>query len=208
MSRARNERTRRPRAWKPTCPSRTAMRPVLPLSGAIRPAARPGPLRSLAREGCLRRRLHRRHEEPQVARHRRAGPGDPRRTSTIAAPSAPTRRCGDGCGILVQIPHDFFAAECAKLGISLPEEGQYGVGHLFMPRDPEGFAARRGDRRQGDRRRRPAASRLARRAGRFERSRRERQGDRAAAPPDLRRQGQGHRTTRTTSSASCSSPAR
>nr|WP_201274067.1 glutamate synthase large subunit [Microvirga brassicacearum] len=49
-------------------------------------------------------------------------------------------KSGDGCGILVQIPHRFFAAECAKLGIWLPEEGQYGVGHLFMPRDLEGIA--------------------------------------------------------------------
>ncbi len=48
-------------------------------------------------------------------------------------------KMGDGCGILVQIPHKFFAAECAKVGIWLPEEGQYGVGHLFMPRDREGF---------------------------------------------------------------------
>jgi glutamate synthase (NADPH/NADH) large chain len=48
-------------------------------------------------------------------------------------------KMGDGCGILVQIPHKFFAAECAKVGIWLPEEGQYGVGHLFMPRDLEGF---------------------------------------------------------------------
>ncbi|WP_457091040.1 glutamate synthase large subunit [Microvirga sp. P5_D2] len=48
-------------------------------------------------------------------------------------------KMGDGCGILVQIPHKFFAAECAKVGIWLPEEGQYGVGHLFMPRDQEGF---------------------------------------------------------------------
>jgi glutamate synthase (NADPH/NADH) large chain len=48
-------------------------------------------------------------------------------------------KMGDGCGILVQIPHRFFAAECAKVGIWLPEEGQYGVGHLFMPRNPEGF---------------------------------------------------------------------
>src|SRR5918997_591181 len=48
-------------------------------------------------------------------------------------------KMGDGCGILVQIPHRFFAAECAKLGIWLPEEGEYGVGHLFLPRDPEGF---------------------------------------------------------------------
>jgi len=49
-------------------------------------------------------------------------------------------KMGDGCGILVQIPHRFFAAECAKTGIWLPEPGQYGVGHLFMPRDPEGLA--------------------------------------------------------------------
>ncbi|MBF9234756.1 glutamate synthase large subunit [Microvirga sp. BT350] len=48
-------------------------------------------------------------------------------------------KAGDGCGILVQIPHKFFSAECAKLGIWLPEAGAYGVGHLFMPRDPEGF---------------------------------------------------------------------
>ncbi|MCG7394402.1 glutamate synthase large subunit [Microvirga sp. ACRRW] len=48
-------------------------------------------------------------------------------------------KMGDGCGILVQIPHKFFAAECAKVGIWLPEEGHYGVGHLFMPRNPEGF---------------------------------------------------------------------
>ncbi|MBZ6077380.1 glutamate synthase large subunit [Microvirga puerhi] len=47
-------------------------------------------------------------------------------------------KTGDGCGILVQVPHKFFAAECAKLGIWLPEAGEYGVGHLFMPRDPDG----------------------------------------------------------------------
>jgi len=45
---------------------------------------------------------------------------------------------GDGCGILVQIPHGFFAEECARIGIDLPEPGHYGIGHLFMPRDPEG----------------------------------------------------------------------
>ncbi|AWM88354.1 glutamate synthase large subunit [Microvirga sp. 17 mud 1-3] len=48
-------------------------------------------------------------------------------------------KTGDGCGILVQVPHRFFAAECAKLGIWLPEAGAYGVGHLFMPRDPDGL---------------------------------------------------------------------
>src|SRR3954447_19289353 len=44
---------------------------------------------------------------------------------------------GDGCGILVQIPHRFYAEECSRLGIALPEAGHYGIGHLFMPRDPE-----------------------------------------------------------------------
>src|SRR5688572_23959971 len=42
---------------------------------------------------------------------------------------------GDGAGILVQIPHEFFAGECAGLGFSLPASGDYGVGYLFMPRD-------------------------------------------------------------------------
>jgi glutamate synthase (NADPH) large chain len=49
-------------------------------------------------------------------------------------------KMGDGCGILVQIPHRFFAEECAGAGIALPEPGRYGVGHLFMPRDEVGFA--------------------------------------------------------------------
>jgi glutamate synthase (NADPH) large chain len=47
---------------------------------------------------------------------------------------------GDGCGILVQIPHDFFAAECAALGFELPEPGCYGIGHLFMPQNEAGRA--------------------------------------------------------------------
>jgi glutamate synthase (NADPH/NADH) large chain len=49
-------------------------------------------------------------------------------------------KMGDGCGILAQIPHRFFSEECTSLGIALPEAGAYGVGHLFMPRDPEGYA--------------------------------------------------------------------
>ena len=44
-------------------------------------------------------------------------------------------KLGDGCGILVQIPHGFFAPVCASLGFSLPEPGHYGIGQLFMPRD-------------------------------------------------------------------------
>jgi glutamate synthase (NADPH/NADH) large chain len=40
---------------------------------------------------------------------------------------------GDGAGILIQIPHRFFAEECEKLGLALPEPGQYGVGMVFLP---------------------------------------------------------------------------
>ncbi|MCW4116202.1 glutamate synthase large subunit [Aurantimonas sp. MSK8Z-1] len=42
---------------------------------------------------------------------------------------------GDGAGMLVQIPHGFFAAEMATQGVTLPEPGHYGVGHIFMPQD-------------------------------------------------------------------------
>ncbi|SNV74596.1 glutamate synthase large subunit [Veillonella rodentium] len=38
---------------------------------------------------------------------------------------------GDGAGILVQIPHEFFKRECEVLGINLPPAGSYGVGMVF-----------------------------------------------------------------------------
>ena len=38
---------------------------------------------------------------------------------------------GDGAGILVQIPHEFFKRECEVLGINLPIAGEYGVGMIF-----------------------------------------------------------------------------
>jgi glutamate synthase domain-containing protein 2/glutamate synthase domain-containing protein 1/glutamate synthase domain-containing protein 3 len=40
---------------------------------------------------------------------------------------------GDGAGLLIQIPHAFFARECGKLGFTLPEPGEYGVGMVFLP---------------------------------------------------------------------------
>ncbi len=40
---------------------------------------------------------------------------------------------GDGAGILIQIPHDFFVRECAELGMTLPELGSYGVAMCFLP---------------------------------------------------------------------------
>jgi glutamate synthase (NADPH) large chain len=38
---------------------------------------------------------------------------------------------GDGAGLLIQIPHDFFAARSRLLGIKLPEPEHYGVGAFF-----------------------------------------------------------------------------
>ncbi len=46
-------------------------------------------------------------------------------------------RAGDGAGILVQIPHAFFARKAKTLGFMLPKAGEYGIGVLFMPRDAE-----------------------------------------------------------------------
>src|SRR5271155_3134022 len=43
---------------------------------------------------------------------------------------------GDGAGILIQIPHKFFARECADLGFTLPPPGEYGVGMVFQPVEP------------------------------------------------------------------------
>ena len=42
---------------------------------------------------------------------------------------------GDGAGILIQVPHDFLAAQTAKLGFTLPAAGQYGVGMMFLPKN-------------------------------------------------------------------------
>jgi glutamate synthase (NADPH) large chain len=42
---------------------------------------------------------------------------------------------GDGAGILLQTPHEFFFEECLKLGVHLPSFGKYGVAVLFFPKD-------------------------------------------------------------------------
>jgi glutamate synthase (NADPH/NADH) large chain len=45
-------------------------------------------------------------------------------------------KLSDGAGILIQIPDGFYREEMAKLGVKLPPAGQYGVGMVFLPRDP------------------------------------------------------------------------
>ncbi|MDF1697411.1 MAG: glutamate synthase large subunit [Saprospiraceae bacterium] len=42
---------------------------------------------------------------------------------------------GDGAGILLQIPHDFFVQEAFRQNIKLPKKGKYGVGFFFLPKD-------------------------------------------------------------------------
>ncbi len=42
---------------------------------------------------------------------------------------------GDGAGIMLQIPHEFFFDECLKLGVHLPAYGKYGVGFVFFPKE-------------------------------------------------------------------------
>jgi glutamate synthase (NADPH/NADH) large chain len=45
-------------------------------------------------------------------------------------------KASDGAGILLQIPDTFFREEMAKQGIKLPPPGQYGIGMVFLPREP------------------------------------------------------------------------
>ena len=42
---------------------------------------------------------------------------------------------GDGAGILIQIPDEFYRAEMAKQGVKLPPKGEYGVGMVFLPKE-------------------------------------------------------------------------
>ncbi|WP_338414881.1 glutamate synthase-related protein [uncultured Sphaerotilus sp.] len=42
---------------------------------------------------------------------------------------------GDGAGILIQIPDEFFRAEMAVQGVTLPPPGEYGVGMIFLPKE-------------------------------------------------------------------------
>ncbi len=40
---------------------------------------------------------------------------------------------GDGAGILIQLPDKFLRQECEKINITLPPEGEYGAGIIFLP---------------------------------------------------------------------------
>ncbi len=42
---------------------------------------------------------------------------------------------GDGAGLLLQVPEEFFRRECERLGFGLPAAGEYGAGMVFLPRE-------------------------------------------------------------------------
>jgi glutamate synthase domain-containing protein 1 len=44
-------------------------------------------------------------------------------------------KTGDGAGILIQIPHDFFKKVSQDININLPDLGAYGAGLIFLPQD-------------------------------------------------------------------------
>ncbi len=116
---------------------------------------------------------------------------------------------GDGCGMLVQIPHGFFAPECETLGFALPEPGDYAVGLFFLPRDAAARAQRARDRRG---RRSPTKARRCS-AGATCRSTPPGSARASRRPSRCMRQifiGRGPQAspTRTISSAGCSSSAR
>ncbi len=43
---------------------------------------------------------------------------------------------GDGAGILIQLPHRFLTKVASELQMRLPAEGDYGVGMVFLPQEP------------------------------------------------------------------------
>ncbi|MCF0252775.1 MAG: glutamate synthase subunit alpha, partial [Duodenibacillus sp.] len=49
--------------------------------------------------------------------------------------------CGDGAGILIQIPDAYYRKAMKAQGVTLPAPGDYGVGMIFLPREPASRAA-------------------------------------------------------------------
>ncbi len=99
---------------------------------------------------------------------------------------------GDGAGVLIQIPHAFFARECAELGFTLPAPGEYGVGMTFLPVERAARLHCEGIVEASSSRRRPHRPRLARYSHQRRRHRPHRPRLAALYPADFRRPRQGH----------------
>ena len=65
---------------------------------------------------------------------RRAGPADPENLDHRGAVGADPLM-GDGAGLLIQIPDQFFREKSGKQGVNLPPAGEYGVGMCFLPQE-------------------------------------------------------------------------
>ncbi len=168
------------------------------------PARSPRPLRPRPRTRFLRRRLRRRHEEPQEPRDRRSRACRSCSTSIIAARSAPIPKLGDGCGILVQIPHRVLREASARSSASSCRSRASTASASSSCRATRRAARSRSRRSSSSvhRGRGPDASRLARRAGRqFAISARAVKATEPVHPPDLHRPRPRRRPTRTISSA-------
>ena len=50
-------------------------------------------------------------------------------------------KLSDGAGLLIQLPDRLFREEMAKQSVNLPPAGQYGVGMVFLPREPASLFA-------------------------------------------------------------------
>ncbi len=48
---------------------------------------------------------------------------------------------GDGAGLLIQMPDRMMRGLAGEIGIELPPEGEYGVGMVFLPREPAAMAS-------------------------------------------------------------------
>jgi len=93
---------------------------------------------------------------------------------------------GDGAGILIQVPDAFYREEMAKQGVTLPPEGEYGVGMVFLPKE---HASRLACEQELER-----TVKLARRAcGRLHADLADREGQRTADSPDFYRARERYR---------------
>ena len=50
-------------------------------------------------------------------------------------------KTGDGAGILIQVPHKFMKKAAKEAKIELPEEGAYGTGLVFLPKEEKAYKA-------------------------------------------------------------------
>ncbi len=46
-------------------------------------------------------------------------------------------KTSDGAGMIIQMPHEFMVKTAKEVGINLPQQGDYGVGLVFLPQDED-----------------------------------------------------------------------